>query len=75
MFLVSENGIFGEVKFSKLFEKTLSFPSPELVQHEITLIQVLDNVSNHYTNNIEKLIYMAKIFTKNSAAQKIFLTV
>ena len=44
-FLVSENGIFGEVKFSKLFEKTLSFPSPELVQHEITLIQVLDNVS------------------------------
>ena len=37
--------------------------------------EVLDNVLNHYTNNIEKLIYMAKIFTKNSAESSINISI
>ena len=37
--------------------------------------EVLDNVLNHYTNNIEKLIYMAKIFTKKSAESSINISI
>ena len=37
--------------------------------------EVLDNVLNHYTNNIGKLIYMAKIFTKNSAESSINISI
>lgn len=41
---------FEEVQYSKLFEKTQSFPDPELAEQEITLIQILDN--------IEKTVYI-----------------
>lgn len=37
--------------------------------------EVLDNVLNHYTNNIEKLIYMAKIFTKKSTESSINISI
>lgn len=37
--------------------------------------EVLDNVLNHYTNNIEKLIYMAKIFTKGSTESSINISI
>ena len=37
--------------------------------------EVLDNVLNHYTNNIEKLIYMAKIFTKGSTESAINISI
>lgn len=37
--------------------------------------EVLDNVLSHYTNNIEKLIYMTKIFTKGSTESSINISV
>lgn len=44
-YLISEDGSnFSEVQYSTLFEKTQSFPDPELAEQEITLIQVLDNI-------------------------------
>lgn len=44
-YLISEDGSnFFEVQYSTLFEKTQSFPDPELAEQEITLIQVLDNI-------------------------------
>ena len=36
---------------------------------------VLDNVLSYYTNNIEKLIYMAKIFTKESSESSINISI
>ena len=50
-YLISEDGYnFSEVQYSTLFEKTKSFPDPELAEQEITLIQVLDN--------LEKTVYI-----------------
>ena len=37
--------------------------------------EVLDNVLSHYTNNIEKLIYMAKVFTKGSTESSINISI
>ena len=36
---------------------------------------VLDNVLSYYTNNIEKLIYMAKVFTKGSTESSINISI
>ena len=50
-YLISEDGYnFSEVQYSTLFEKTKSFPDPELAEQEITLIQILDN--------LEKTVYI-----------------
>ena len=50
-YLISEDGSnFSEVQYSTLFEKTQSFPDPELAEQEITLIQILDN--------LEKTVYI-----------------
>lgn len=50
-YLISEDGSnFSEVQYSTLFEKTKSFPDPELAEQEITLIQILDN--------LEKTVYI-----------------
>ena len=50
-YLISEDGFnFSEVQYSTLFEKTQSFPDPELAEQEITLIQILDN--------LEKTVYI-----------------
>ena len=37
--------------------------------------EVLDNVLSHYTNNIEKLIYMTKVFTKGSTESSINISI
>lgn len=50
-YLISEDDSnFSEVQYSTLFEKTKSFPDPELAEQEITLIQILDN--------LEKTVYI-----------------